>query len=442
MNFDYTNDQKGWILTFASSITCVLGSLVICLDIIYRFFHPKSNFQLRESKSVLVASLSLSSGVLLFTSLYKLLPEALEYFEKAPNIGSERNANILLITTYIGGILICSTINAFIHMMTSKSVVHCAHEGEPHSNSAPDEEDRVEHDHDHDHGHSHSHPHSHSHSYHHHVEETTPLIATKNSDDPNGVHLSHTFIDITERRLRGRDSVGKCMGYSSVEECVYTKHKHHHHHDGSPAHGEFTNAVNTTPANSSLINASDDEQLTYEDEENDSHDERQHNDSDHHHHVSTRYTHLFSIGLQTALAISVHKIPEGFLMFATSHASPELGLSVFFALAVHNFCEGFTIAFPLYLAIGNRAWSIGAAFLLGGCSQPVGALLAWGFFKSQLSEDANLTFGLLVAITSGFLSIIGLQMYGASVTYGGKQSKTLAFAFLGISIIGFSYSLQ
>jgi ZIP family zinc transporter len=415
---ELTNDQKGWVLTAASAITCILGSFVICFDLIYKWFKPASDFQLRESKSVLIASLSLSSGVLLFTSLYKLLPEALEYFKDTPAIRTDRIANVILISTYLGGIVLCSIVNIIIHMITSQSVVHCAHEGGPHNS---------EHEHEHRHHHG-DEENRHHHHYHQHSDQTaneaTPLISqpTTIKDNVAAYFAPKTFIDITERRLKGRRSIGRCMGYSSVEDCaehiIFSRrasreetNTHHYDH-------ETTSSV--TPVES-------------EEEDGDI--------KDHHHHVSTRYSHLFSIGLQTALAISVHKIPEGFLTFATSHASPELGFEVFLALAIHNFCEGFTIAFPLYLAIGNRALSIGAAILLGGCSQPVGAVLAWGLFKSEVSRDANMTFGLLVAITSGFLSIIGLQMYGASITYGGKQSTTLAFAFLGIAIIGLSYCL-
>lgn len=422
---ELTNDQKGWVLTAASAVTCILGSFVICFDLIYKWFKPASDFQLRESRSVLIGSLSLSSGVLLFTSLYKLLPEALEYFEDTPAIPSDRIANVILISTYLAGIVLCSMINIFIHMMTSQSVVHCSHEGGPHNSGhehAEDEEQLHRHHHhyhqDHEHGQGEEEAHNTV------VGESTPLIPQPGLKDSVTAYVApKTFIDITERRLKGRRSIGRCMGYSSIEDCAehVVAVRRASREEGAIRHHEYETTSTVTPVESE---AEDDNEV-----------------KDHHHHVSTRYSHLFSIGLQTALAISVHKIPEGFLTFATSHASPELGFSVFLALAIHNFCEGFTIAFPLYLAIGNRALSIGAAILLGGCSQPVGALLAWGMFKSEISRDANMTFGLLVAVTSGFLSIIGLQMYGASITYGGKQSTTLAFAFLGIAIIGLSYCL-
>jgi zinc transporter, ZIP family len=67
----------------------------------------------------------------------------------------------------------------------------------------------------------------------------------------------------------------------------------------------------------------------------------------HHHHVPTN--EFMSIGLQTSIAIALHKLPEGFITFATNHANPKLGFTVFMALFIHNVTEGFAMALPLYL---------------------------------------------------------------------------------------------
>jgi zinc transporter ZupT len=85
---------------------------------------------------------------------------------------------------------------------------------------------------------------------------------------------------------------------------------------------------------------------------------------------------FLSIGLQTSLAIALHKLPEGFITYATNHANPELGVSVFLALFIHNITEGFAMALPLYLAIGSRLQAIVWSVLLGGVSQPLGAGIA------------------------------------------------------------------
>ena len=75
-------------------------------------------------------------------------------------------------------------------------------------------------------------------------------------------------------------------------------------------------------------------------------------EAQHHHHVPTNA--FMSIGLQTSIAIALHKLPEGFITYATNHANPSLGVTVFMALFIHNITESFTMALLLYLALGSR----------------------------------------------------------------------------------------
>jgi ZIP family zinc transporter len=90
---------------------------------------------------------------------------------------------------------------------------------------------------------------------------------------------------------------------------------------------------------------------------------------EHHHHVPTNA--FLSIGLQTCTAIALHKLPEGFITYATNHANPRLGFSVFLALFVHNITEGFVMALPLYLALNSKWKAIIWSSVLGGVSQVI-----------------------------------------------------------------------
>jgi ZIP family zinc transporter len=107
----------------------------------------------------------------------------------------------------------------------------------------------------------------------------------------------------------------------------------------------------------------------------------------HHHHVPTNA--FLSIGLQTSIAIALHKLPEGFITYATNHANPKLGFSVFLALFVHNITEGFAMALPLYLAIKSRGKAMIWSSLLGGVSQPLGAAVAALWFRLAGSETGK-----------------------------------------------------
>lgn len=75
--------NQGWYLTTLSSILCALGTFIIFLDDIYKLVFPRwltrrYPFHLKENYSFMNGSLAFSSGCLLFTALYRLLPEAMD----------------------------------------------------------------------------------------------------------------------------------------------------------------------------------------------------------------------------------------------------------------------------------------------------------------------------------------------------------------------------
>lgn len=110
-----------------------------------------------------------------------------------------------------------------------------------------------------------------------------------------------------------------------------------------------------------------------------------------------------SIGLQTSLAIALHKLPEGFITYATNHANPQLGFAVFLALFIHNITEGFAMALPLYLAINSRWKAMVISSILGGASQPLGAGVAALWFRiagrTGIGEPGESVYGGMFAVT-------------------------------------------
>jgi len=162
----------------------------------------------------------------------------------------------------------------------------------------------------------------------------------------------------------------------------------------------------------------------------------------HHHHVPTNA--FLSIGLQTSIAIALHKLPEGFITYATNHANPKLGFSVFMALFIHNITEGFAMALPLYLAINSRWKAIFWSSLLGGVSQPLGAGIAALWFKaagSGANAPGETVYGCMFAITAGIMASVALQLFSESLTMTHNRNLCIGFAFLGMAILGFSFAL-
>jgi zinc transporter, ZIP family len=178
------------------------------------------------------------------------------------------------------------------------------------------------------------------------------------------------------------------------------------------------------------------------------HDHDHEHPNQHHHHVPTNI--FLSIGLQTSTAIALHKIPEGFITYATNHANPRLGFSIFLALFIHNITEGFAMALPLYLAINSRWKAMFWSALLGGVSQPLGAGVAalWFHFagrgrgeKGGKGEPGDVVYGCMFAVTAGIMAMVSLQLLGESLDL--THSRRLCFigAFCGMGILGLSSAL-
>ena len=162
----------------------------------------------------------------------------------------------------------------------------------------------------------------------------------------------------------------------------------------------------------------------------------------HHHHVPSNA--FLSIGLQTSIAIALHKLPEGFITYATNHANPKLGFSVFLALFIHNITEGFAMALPLYLAINSRVKAMLISFVLGGLSQPVGAAVAAVWFK--LAGHGNWApsegvYGSMFAVTAGIMASVALQLFSESLDLTHNRNLCMIGAFVGMGILGVSSAL-
>ncbi|CAG8472325.1 15749_t:CDS:2 [Acaulospora morrowiae] len=177
-------------------------------------------------------------------------------------------------------------------------------------------------------------------------------------------------------------------------------------------------------------------------------------DESYHHHaqndrrspgVDQERSQLMSIGIQTALAISIHKFPEGLITFVSSKVSPSLGMALFLAIALHNISEGITMALPLYMATGSRSKSFIYTSLLGGLSQPLGALVGWFFLKESASECWNhdFVYGALFGAVGGLMAVICIQGMLPPAIRHDKSNGSLVgnYFFLGVMIMGLSSAL-
>jgi len=144
---------------------------------------------------------------------------------------------------------------------------------------------------------------------------------------------------------------------------------------------------------------------------------------------------VLRIGIQTALSLCIHKLPEGALVFASSNADKSLGITIFISLFVHNIAEGFSMAFPLYIALDSRLKAIGFATAVS-LLQPLGALIAYAFLPPG---DPSTGYGVVFAMTAGIMTAISAQLYETAVKQD-TQNQAIVWFFVGMGLMGITSS--
>ncbi|CAO2651579.1 Nn.00g041490.m01.CDS01 [Neocucurbitaria sp. VM-36] len=512
------NDTRGWIMAVVSGIACTFGASIICVDLIIRQFPGKKHFKIEDSNAFLSTGLSLSFGVMIFSSLYSMLPSAKNYLTKGGM--TPKAATLTLIGCFLIGALGISILSQFLHKYIPHTVVDCNHEhGDEEEGKFEDEEE------------------AHTHQSMQEQQRGLPQadgLEDLESHHPNGTNENgnpgpparrpslHSAISTKVTQLvtgakKVCDDNGQCYGYSDTcgTECFrnvlhtrpsrlhstkstgnlatarllgvgkhHTTQGHHEHRPlledvnettplmptrsvpatmaSSVASPPSVNGHMTTDHENAALHKHSRSSSTSSSSSHDPHDPHHHDhDHDHghghghshehevpqhHHHVPTNV--FLSIGLQTSTAIALHKIPEGFITYATNHANPTLGLSIFLALFIHNITEGFAMALPLYLAIGSRWKAMFWSALLGGVSQPLGASVAALWFKvagrgrgEGEGELGDLVYGCMFAVTAGIMAMVSLQLLGESLDLTHSRRLCFVSAFAGMGILGLSSAL-
>ncbi|EEB06920.1 vacuolar membrane zinc transporter [Schizosaccharomyces japonicus yFS275] len=344
---------KGWALSFAANAFCILGAASVWLDVIVNKLTNSDTLDLANSDMALVCGLGMSSGILLYSALGSLYPEALEYFEKIEGI-TDKKARFLRSVWFILGMVLFNGFNTVVHHYIHKSPFGALH-------SDGEEDDDT---------------------------QTSVGSWSRTHSHQSSVAVHHQeYANSTERRpLMVED------GNASMATCAC---ECHHPDQQAP----------------SILSGSS-------------------CGSDHE-------KSMFTVGLQTAIAISLHKLPEGFIIFMTS--SSDAGMLVFLAMSVHNLFEGFTIAYPLYLAWHSRFRSFLVGSALTTTSMPLGALLAFLVLHTQhgLSESFfSCMYGCIFAATAGMMIILSLRIVLPQAVHHDRtgKSKNSAFTWLAFGL--------
>lgn len=259
---------------------------------------------------------------------------------------------------------------------------------------------------------------------------------TEDQDAHFPVSAGESSTNVSNEEVGNNTSKDAAFGHQHSHEHAHAHHSHHDHdHHDERDHDHYYEDVDDTDADIEAGAATP-------------HSHGAAGGHPHHHHVPANA--FLSIGLQTVLAIGLHKFPEGFITFATNHANPALGFNVFMALFVHNIAEGFAMALPLYMALGSRLRAILWAAALGGLSQPLGAGMAALWLKYLARNDGDgddpnagngTAYGILFAVTAGIMVAVALQLFVESLTLHHNRQLTVGFAFIGMLLLGLSNAI-
>jgi ZIP family zinc transporter len=446
----------------------------------------------------------------LFTSLYSMLPTSKQYLTRAGF--SPSASAYILIGLFIAGVAGIQILSGFAHRFIPSHVVDCAHTHGESEDDPERGEPQVEDDFSRSHNHKHRNGNRNVirsteqtpllRSTEHPSFKSTPAVIQRSQHSEPAPRRRETMRVMLTRRITALmggvkplcDEDGPCFGVSQTcgRECtkvlppsaneINRPNLEHRGNLSAPLETEISRAerdvgtdhVSTdggyfdnisaqhtlqscvaSSASSQIASHSDHFAHSHSDHHTDSHHHADDADSfrpksaagnPHHHHVPQNA--FLSIGLQTSLAIALHKLPEGFITYATNHASPTLGLTVFLALFIHNIVEGFAMALPLYLALNSRWKAMFWSSLLGGISQPAGAGIAafwiWGTGQHGSDDATGPSWGIyggMFAATAGVMTSVALQLFSEGLGLTHHRGMGIGFAVAGMGLMGVSFAL-
>ncbi len=147
--------------------------------------------------------------------------------------------------------------------------------------------------------------------------------------------------------------------------------------------------------------------------------------------------HLMRTGLFSAIAITIHNIPEGLATFTSFVADPQIGISIAIAIAIHNIPEGIAVAVPIYFATGKRSKALIIA-LLAGLSEMVGALI--GLVLIRFS-GTDIMVGYVLAATAGIMIYISFDELLPTAERYGKHHLAIYGVLSGMAVMAVSLIL-
>jgi ZIP family zinc transporter len=143
---------------------------------------------------------------------------------------------------------------------------------------------------------------------------------------------------------------------------------------------------------------------------------------------------LMRMGLFTAFAVAFHNFPEGFATFISALNDPKVGVSIAIAIAIHNIPEGISVSVPIFFATGKRSKAFAYSFL-SGLAEPAGALIGYIILRPFLNDF--MMAGIL-SVVAGIMIYISFDELLPTAREYGKGHIVIAGLVIGMAIMGSS----
>ncbi|GAA2002153.1 zinc transporter ZupT [Brevibacterium samyangense] len=114
---------------------------------------------------------------------------------------------------------------------------------------------------------------------------------------------------------------------------------------------------------------------------------------------------LLRTGMFTAFALALHNFPEGFATFLTSLQDAAVAIPIVVAIAVHNIPEGIAVAVPIHHATGSKRKALGLSFL-SGLAEPAGAVIGYLLLAPFITPTS---LGMVLAAVAGVMVFLSFD---------------------------------
>jgi Predicted divalent heavy-metal cations transporter len=153
--------------------------------------------------------------------------------------------------------------------------------------------------------------------------------------------------------------------------------------------------------------------------------------------ASAKRKRLLKTGAITAIALSLHNLPEGMVTFVSALQGPKMAYSIVAAVAIHNIPEGIAVSAPIYYATGSRKKAF-VYSLVSGLAEPAGALIGFLLLRPFLND---IFFGLLYSFVAGIMIFISLDELMPKAREYGNHHVAICGLFAGMFVLAISLAM-